>query len=112
MIQLRQDKSRAETANKLSLETEKERDTVEKTVEELKRQLQPKRSRTDDDADDVHEIITEVDSEVSHRHGRLLASHVSWSGWVDFILVFWGLCSGSRYTCGVNEHARSHGARQ
>jgi predicted ribosome quality control (RQC) complex YloA/Tae2 family protein len=62
MIQLRQDKSRSETTNNLALETEKERDTAEKTVEELKRQLQPKRSRTDDDADDVHEMITEVDN--------------------------------------------------
>ena len=48
----------------------------------------------------------------SHGHGRLLASHASWSGWVDFILVLGGLCSGSRYPCGVDQHARSHGARQ
>ncbi len=31
--------------------------------------------------------------------GRFLASHASWSGWVDFILVLRGRCSGSRYTC-------------
>jgi hypothetical protein len=37
MIQVRQAKSRAETANKLALETEKERDTAEKAVEELQR---------------------------------------------------------------------------
>ena len=41
MMQLRQSTSRAETANKLVLETEKERDAAEKAVEELKRQLQP-----------------------------------------------------------------------
>ena len=55
MMQLRQAKSRAEAANKLALEAEKERDAAEKAVEELKRQLQPKRARTDDDAGDAHE---------------------------------------------------------
>jgi hypothetical protein len=50
MMQLQQAKSRAEAANKLALEAEKERDAAEKAVEELKRQLQPKRPRTDDDA--------------------------------------------------------------
>jgi hypothetical protein len=62
MMQLRQAKSRAEAANKLALETEKERDTAEKAVEELKRQLQPKRARTDDDAIDAHEKLSEVDN--------------------------------------------------
>ncbi len=37
MMQLRQAKSRAEAANKLVLEAEKERDAAEKAVEELKR---------------------------------------------------------------------------
>jgi hypothetical protein len=37
MMQLRQAKSRAEAANKLALEVEKERDAAEKAVEELKR---------------------------------------------------------------------------
>ena len=41
-MQLQQAKSRAEAANKLALEAEKERDGAEKAVEELKRQLQPK----------------------------------------------------------------------
>ncbi len=41
MMQLEQAKSRAETANKLALEAEKERDAAEKAVEELKRQLHP-----------------------------------------------------------------------
>jgi hypothetical protein len=54
MMQLRQGKSRTEPANKFVLETEKERDTSEKVVEELKRQLQPKRAHTDDDAGDAH----------------------------------------------------------
>jgi hypothetical protein len=138
MMQLQQAKSRAEAANKLVLEEEKERDTAEKAVEELKRQLQPKRARTDDDAGDAHEVLAEVENwdlrdhrqqatrvrnrrnvqvglksiEVSHRHGRLLASHVSWSGWVDFILVFWGLCSGSRYHRVFDVDTRSHGSRK
>ncbi len=47
MMQLRQAKSRAEATNKLALEAEKEKDAAEKAVEELKRQLQPKRARTD-----------------------------------------------------------------
>jgi hypothetical protein len=47
MMQLRQAKSRAEAANKFALEAEKEKDAAEKAVEELKRQLQPKRVRTD-----------------------------------------------------------------
>ncbi len=42
MMQFRQDKSRTEVANKFSLEAEKERDTAEKAVEELKWQLQHK----------------------------------------------------------------------
>ena len=42
MMQLQQAKSRAEAANKLALEAEKERDAAEKAEEELKRQLQPK----------------------------------------------------------------------
>jgi hypothetical protein len=42
MMQFRQAKCRAETTNKLALEAEKERDAVEKAVEELKQQLQPK----------------------------------------------------------------------
>jgi hypothetical protein len=62
MMQLRQAKSRAEAANKLALEAEKERDAAEKAVEELKRQLQPKRPRTDDDAVDAHEMLVNVDN--------------------------------------------------
>jgi hypothetical protein len=62
MMQLKQAKSRAETANKLVLEAEKERDAAEKAVEELKRQLQPKRPRTDDDAGDAHEVVAEVEN--------------------------------------------------
>jgi len=62
MMQLQQAKSRAEAANKLALEAEKERDAAEKAVEELKRQLQPKRPRTDDDAGDAHEVLAEVEN--------------------------------------------------
>ena len=46
MMKLEQANARAKTTNKVSLETEKEKDADEKTVEELKRQLQPKRART------------------------------------------------------------------
>ncbi len=62
MMQLQQAKSRAEAANKLALESEKERDASEEAVEELKRQLQPKRPRTDDDAGDAHEVLAEVEN--------------------------------------------------
>jgi predicted nucleic acid-binding Zn-ribbon protein len=62
MMQLQQVKSRAEAANKFALEEEKKRDAAEKAVEELKRQLQPKRARSDDDAGDAHEVFTEVEN--------------------------------------------------
>ena len=62
MMKLEQAKARAKTANKLALEAEKESDAAEKAVEELKRQLQPKRARTDDDAGDAHEQLAEVDN--------------------------------------------------
>ncbi len=42
MMKLEQAKARAKTANKVALETEKERDAAETAVEELKRQLQPR----------------------------------------------------------------------
>ena len=45
MMQLEQAKTRAKAANKLALEAEKEKDAAEQAVEELKRQLQPKRAR-------------------------------------------------------------------
>jgi hypothetical protein len=57
MMKLEKVKARAKTANKVALEEEKEKDAEEKTVEELKRQLQPKRARTDDEAADAHEMI-------------------------------------------------------
>jgi hypothetical protein len=62
MMKLEQANARAKTANKVALEEEKEKDTVEKTVEELKRQLQPKRAHTDDDAGDVHDLLAEFDN--------------------------------------------------
>ncbi len=61
-MKLEQAKARAKTANKVALEAEKERDAAETAVEELKRQLQPKRSRTDDDAGDTHEMFVNVDN--------------------------------------------------
>ncbi len=39
MMKLEQTKNRAKTSNKVALETEKEKDATEKTVEELKHQL-------------------------------------------------------------------------
>jgi hypothetical protein len=62
MMKLEQVKARAKTANKVALEAEKEKDAAEKSVEELKRQLQPKRARTDDDAGDAHDLFAEFDN--------------------------------------------------
>ena len=62
MMKLEQAKARAKTANKVALEAEKEKDAAEKEVEELKRQLQPKRARTHDDAGDAHQVLAEVDN--------------------------------------------------
>jgi hypothetical protein len=62
MMQLEQAKTRANAASKLALEAEKEKDAAEQAVEELKRQLQPKRARTHDDAGDAHEVLAEVDN--------------------------------------------------
>jgi hypothetical protein len=62
MMKLEQAKARAKTANKVVLEAEKERDAAETEVEELKRQLQPKRARTDDAAGDAHEMLANVDN--------------------------------------------------
>ncbi len=61
-MQLEQAKSRAEAANKFALEVEKERDAAEKAVEELKRQMYPKRAHTHDDVGDGHEMLAEVDN--------------------------------------------------
>ena len=60
MMKLEQAKARAKTANKLALEAEKESDAAQKAVEELKRQLQPKRARTDDDAGDAHDLLAKL----------------------------------------------------
>ncbi len=62
MMKLDQDKAHAKTTDKVALETEKEKDTAEKEVEELKRQMQPKRAHTDDDTDDTHDLIAEFDN--------------------------------------------------
>ncbi len=61
-MKLEQAKAHSKTANKVSLEAEKERDAPETAVEELKRQLQPKRAHTDDDAGDAHEMLVNVDN--------------------------------------------------
>jgi hypothetical protein len=62
MMKLEKTNARAKTANKVTRETEKEKDSGEKSVEELKRHLQPKRARTDDDAGDAHDLLTEFDN--------------------------------------------------
>jgi hypothetical protein len=70
MMKLEQAKARAKTANKVALKAEKERDAADKAVEELKRQLQPKRARTDDDAGDAHDLLAEFDNGDLSDHRR------------------------------------------
>ncbi len=62
MMKLEQANARAKTANKVALETEKEKDAAEKAVEELKRQLQPKRPLTDDDAGARNRLVQGTDN--------------------------------------------------
>jgi hypothetical protein len=84
MMKLEQVNARAKTANKVALEAEKERHAAETAVEELKRQLQPKRARTDDDAGDAHEMLVNVDNwDLSHgkikghaRHHARQGAHI------------------------------------
>ena len=59
----------------MALEAEKEKEAAEKAVEELKRQLQPKRGRTDDDAGDTHKQLAEVDNWDLRDH-RQQVTHV------------------------------------
>jgi hypothetical protein len=69
MMKFEKVNARSKTANKVALEAEKENDAAEKAVEELKRQLQPKRARTDDDAGDAHEMLVEFDNcDLSDHH--------------------------------------------
>ena len=69
MMKLEQAKARAKTANKAALEAEKEKDAAEKGVKELKRQLQPKRARTDNDDADAHDLLAEFDNcDLSDHH--------------------------------------------
>jgi hypothetical protein len=78
------------------LETEKENDAAEKVVEELKRQLQPKRARSDADAGDDHEILSEnrrnvqVGSRINQQQphpdkdGFLLHTRLGLVGWIAY----------------------------
>ncbi len=75
MMKIEQAKGHEKTANKIALQAEKEKDAAEKTLEELKRQLQPKRTCTDDDDDDAHEMLAEVDYWDLRDH-RQQATHV------------------------------------
>jgi hypothetical protein len=70
MMKLEQAKARAKTVNKVALEAEKEKDTAERVVEELKRQLQPNRARTDDDAGDSHDLLAKFDNCDLNNHRR------------------------------------------
>jgi hypothetical protein len=71
MMQLRQAKSRAEAANKLVLETEKERDAAEKVVQELNQQLQPKRTRTMLVAQHLRVIFCNMDWDMEHADMKI-----------------------------------------
>jgi hypothetical protein len=62
--------ARAAQANKAALEAEKERDELHTQIEEIEEQLQPKRARSDDHADDAHEIPAEVDNWDLRDHRR------------------------------------------
>ncbi len=62
MMKLEQAKARAKHANKVTLQPEKEKDTAEKAVEELNRYLQPKRTHTDDDVSDAHDLLVDFDN--------------------------------------------------
>jgi hypothetical protein len=69
MMKLERAKACAKTANKVALEVEKEKDAPERAVEKLKRQLQPKRTHTDDDAGDAHDLLAEFDNcDLSDHH--------------------------------------------
>jgi hypothetical protein len=70
MMKLEQVNARAKTTNKVALEAETKIDAAEKAVEELKRQLQPKRPRTDDDAGDAHDLFAEFDKWDLRDHHR------------------------------------------
>ena len=61
-MQLEQVKTCAKTANRVALQAETEKDAVEKAVEELKRQLHPKRARTDDDAGVARDLLAKFDN--------------------------------------------------
>ena len=62
MMVLEHSKTRGKVSNNVVLETEKDKDSAEKEVHELTRQIQPKRSHTHDDGGDFHDMITEVDN--------------------------------------------------
>ncbi len=51
---------RAVEPNKTTLEVEKERDEIHNQIEQIEEHLHPKRTRTDDDAGDAHEMLAEV----------------------------------------------------
>ncbi len=73
MMKFEQATAHAKTANKVALEAEKEKDAAEKAVAELKRQLQPKRARTD--AGQLRRRLTcGLDSSGSANLGRFLVA--------------------------------------
>ncbi len=50
------------------MEVEKERDELHNQIEHIEEQLHPKRTRTDDDAGDAHEMLAEVENWVLRDH--------------------------------------------
>jgi hypothetical protein len=70
MIQFEQVKVLVKTTKKVALKTEKEKDVAFKEVEKVKRQLEPKRARTDDDAGDAHDLLVEFDNCGLRDHRR------------------------------------------
>jgi predicted transcriptional regulator len=57
-------------ANKAALEVEKQRDELHTQIEEIEEELQPKRTHSDADDGDAHEILTEVDNWDLRDHHR------------------------------------------
>ena len=61
-IRLKIIQARTVETNKTALEAEKARDELHNQIQQIEEQLQPKRTRTDDDAGDAHEMLAEVDN--------------------------------------------------
>jgi hypothetical protein len=69
-IRLKIIQAHAAEANKVTLDAEKQRDELHTQIEEIEEQMQPKRTRSDADSGDAHEILTEVDNWDLRDHHR------------------------------------------